>query len=115
MAEKIDPKTFFEVGVPSALEANKELAKAATGKTLQFDIVGKGGGKWTVDLQKATVKAGSIDKPDLEVEINVKDFGDLMAGKLSGDIAAGSGRMRAKGNVALMRIFGSMLSGAKAK
>jgi putative sterol carrier protein len=113
MAEQIDPKTFFEVGVPAALEANKELAKQATGKTLQFDIVGKGGGKWTVDLSKATSKAGGTDKADLEVEINVQDFSDLMTGKLAGDTAAGSGRMRAKGNVALLRIFGTMLTGAK--
>jgi hypothetical protein len=115
MAEQIDPKTFFEVGVPSALEANKELAKQATGKTLQFDIVGKGGGQWTVDLGTATSKAGHIDGADLEVEINASDFNDLMTGKLAGDIAAGSGRMRAKGNVSLLRIFGSMLTGAKAK
>jgi putative sterol carrier protein len=113
MAEQIDPKTFFEVGLPVALEANKELAGKATGNTIQFDILGKNGGNWTVDLSKATSKAGNTDKPDLRIEMNAQDFGLLMSGQLPGDQAAASGRMRATGNVGLLNVLGGMLVGAK--
>jgi putative sterol carrier protein len=113
MAEAIDAKMFFEVGVPAALQANKETAKSVSGKTIVFDILGKGGGKWVVDFAKLESKAGSVEKPDLYVEINVQDFGDLMTGKLGGDAAATGGRLRTNGNAQLLRILGSMLAGAK--
>jgi putative sterol carrier protein len=112
MAETIDAKMFFEVGVPVALQANKELAKS-NGKTIVFDILGKGGGTWVVDFAKCESKAGKIDKPDLYVEINAQDFSDLMTGKLAGDAAAMGGKLRTNGNAQLLRIFGSMLVGAR--
>ena len=114
MPEPIDAKTFFEIGVPAALEANKDTAKA-TAKTIVFHIVGKGGGRWLIDFAKLQSKAGEMQNPDLYVEMNVKDFSDLMDGTISGDDAASSGKMRAKGNSELLGLLGGMLAGAMSK
>jgi len=71
---------------------------------------------WTVDLKNGSgsVKKGEQGKPDCTVIMKESDFVDLMTGKLNGQSAFMSGKLKIKGNMALAMKLGKLSSGGGA-
>jgi len=69
---------------------------------------------WTVDLKNGAgfVKKGEHGKADCTVIMKESDFVDLMTGKLNGQSAFMSGKLKIKGNMALAMKLGKLSSGA---
>ncbi|MBI5542288.1 MAG: SCP2 sterol-binding domain-containing protein [Deltaproteobacteria bacterium] len=101
-------KRFFEEEIPAALKA-AEVACRTIGKTYQFVLNGPGGGSWVVDLATISCKPGRLEKPDLHLEMDSKDFTAMISGLLSGREAARTGRFQLRGNVELLTVLGRML------
>jgi putative sterol carrier protein len=92
-------KQSFEM-MPSRF--NKEAAKGLDA-TYQFDISGDGGGKWHVVIkdQKADVKEGAAASPSITISMAAQDYLDMLSGKLNGQVAFMSGKLRIAGDMGL--------------
>lgn len=92
----------FEVDIAERLKAKPEVAEAIK-SSYQFDLTGDGGGQWVVDLTKASdwVFAGSIDQAGVTITMSASDFLDLVAGKLNGQMAFMTGKLKIKGDMSL--------------
>lgn len=95
-------KEIFETKIATRLKSNPEVAQKINA-SYQFDLTGDGGGSWVVDLTKASdhVMAGKIDEPRVTVTMSAKDFVDLVAGKLNGQMAFMQGKLKIKGDMSL--------------
>jgi putative sterol carrier protein len=93
-------REFFEEVLPSRFKADKA---AGINVTVQVKITGPNGGDWivTIENQKLEVKEGNHPSPTLTLEIAEKDYLDLVNGKMSGEKAFLTGKLRFKGNIAL--------------
>lgn len=106
-------KVFDELA--ARLKADPAVVKKVNGVYL-FTIDGKN--HWTVDLKNGagSVKSGEHGKVDCTVQMAEKDFVDLMTGKLNGQSAFMSGKLKIKGNMNLAMKLGELSKGApKAK
>jgi putative sterol carrier protein len=94
------PKEFFENVLPSRFKPDKA---AGIDVTVQVNITGPNGGDWVVTIknQKLEVKEGNHPSPTLELEMAEADYLDLVNGKISGEKAFLTGKLRFKGNIAL--------------
>ncbi len=92
----------FEKHIPERLAAKPEVVQQIN-NAYQFEITGDGGGSWVVDLTKTAdfVSAGSIDEPGVTVTMTAKDFVALVEGKLNGQMAFMSGKLKIKGDMSL--------------
>lgn len=92
----------FAKHIPERLLAKPDLAKQIN-NSYQFDITGDDGGKYVVDLTQASdwVKEGTIDNPGVTVTMGAKDFLDLVGGKLNGQMAFMTGKLKIKGDMSL--------------
>jgi len=76
------------------------------GGVFNWDIIMKKGGKpvatWELDLKTMPghVKLGAAKKPDATFTMTDSDFNDVCSGKLSGQNAFMTGKMKIKGNLA---------------
>ncbi|MBI5501228.1 MAG: SCP2 sterol-binding domain-containing protein [Deltaproteobacteria bacterium] len=81
------------------------LPEKATGVTavVQFDITGEGGGQWHADIVNGAlaVVEGLHPKPQLTISASAPDYVDISTGKLNGQLAFMTGRLKAKGDLAL--------------
>lgn len=70
---------------------------------IQFDITGDGGGQWHADIVEGalSVVEGLHPKPELTLSASAQDYVDISTGRLNGQLAFMTGRLRAKGNLAL--------------
>ena len=66
--------------------------------------------EWTVDLKSGSgsVAKGSGAKPDCTIIMKEQDFVDLMTGKLNGQSAFMSGKMKIKGNMGAAMKLGKL-------
>jgi putative sterol carrier protein len=98
--ESKTPKEIMEKELPDRFKPEK--AKGID-TTVQMDINGPSGGRWTVTIkdQKLEVKEGTNPSPKLAIEIKETDFLDLVSGKLNGTAAFFSGKLKLKGDVAM--------------
>jgi len=94
------PKEFFENVLPRRFKPDKA---AGINVTVQVNITGPNGGDWVVTIknQKLEVKAGNYPSPTLTLEMAETDYLDLVNGKMSGEKAFLTGKLRFKGNIAL--------------
>jgi putative sterol carrier protein len=76
---------------------------------IQYDITGEGGGTYHADVADGTcaVHEGSAASPALTLTMASQDWLDMLAGKLNGQVAFTSGKLRIKGDMGLaMRLAG---------
>ncbi|MCX8153004.1 MAG: SCP2 sterol-binding domain-containing protein [Candidatus Bathyarchaeota archaeon] len=71
--------------------------------TVQVDIEGPNGGSWVVFIknQKIEAREGTYNSPTLRIAMEEKDYLDVINGKISGEKAFFSGKLRFKGDIGL--------------
>ncbi len=71
--------------------------------TYQFNITGDGGGEWSVALADGdvTVGTGTADNPSITLTMDGADFLDLISGKLNGQTAFLTGKLKIQGDMTL--------------
>ena len=100
MTEVKTPKDFFDEVLPSRFKPEKALG---INVTAQINITGPNGGDWIVIIknQKLEVKEGTHSSPTLTLEMAEADYLNLVNGKMSGEKAFLTGKLRFKGDMAL--------------
>jgi putative sterol carrier protein len=100
VTEAKTPKDFFEKVLPNRFKPDKA---AGVDVTVQIKITGTNGGNWAVTIksQKLEVKEGTQPSPTLSLEMEEADYMDVVNGKMSGEKAFLTGKLRFKGNIAL--------------
>lgn len=96
------PKDYFEKELPAKVKADPSKVAGFEG-VLQFFIKGDDGGAWNARIAGGAceVKAGEAEKPDITVTMKDSDFLNFVNGKLSGQMAFMTGKLKFKGNMAL--------------
>ncbi len=93
-------KQAFDI-MPSRF--NKEAAKGLNA-VYQFDLSGDGGGKWQVAIKDQTIESGGgalILSPNITIPMAAQDYLDMLSGKLNGQVAFMSGKLRIAGDMGL--------------
>ena len=100
LMEAKTPREFFEKVLPSRFNPSK--AKGVD-VAVQINITGPNGGEWMVIIkdQKLEVKEGTHPSPTLAIGVAEADYMDMVNGKMSGEKAFLTGKLRLKGNIAL--------------
>ena len=87
-----------------AMPANFKADKAAGMKAVyQWDVTGEGGGKWNAQIAdgKCEVSEGEHASPNITITVSAKDWLDILNGKLDGQMAFMSGKLKVKGDMSL--------------
>ncbi len=81
---------------------NKDAAKGLNA-VYQFDLSGDGGGKWHVMINndQCQVKEGPHASPSITISMTAQDYLDMLSGKLNGQVAFMSGKLRISGDMGL--------------
>jgi putative sterol carrier protein len=81
---------------------NKDAAKGLDA-VYQFDLTGDGGGKWYAVIKDQTceVKEGLNPSPNITITMTAQDYLDMIAGKLNGQMAFMTGKLRIAGDMGL--------------
>lgn len=103
--EDIAPAEFFTRWVPDSVEGDpaRSARLGETDATLEFELVGDGGGTFTLRVLGGAV-AGSVGpaaQPDLQVRVDVATWRELNSGALAAPEALLRRRLTLKGNLAL--------------
>lgn len=87
-------------GMPQTFLPEKAVGMNAV---IQFDIAGEGGGQWHADIVNGalTVVEGLHEKPGVTLSASAQDYLDISTGKLNGQLAFMTGRLKAKGDLGL--------------
>lgn len=93
------PKEFFEKEMPEKFEASKA---AGIDTVVQMNITGDNGGDWHIIIknQKMDIKEGVHPSPAITVKMKDTDYVDMVNGKLSGERAFMTGKLKFKGDMA---------------
>ncbi len=100
MTEAKTPIEFFEKILPSRFKPDKA---AGIDVTVQVSINGPNGGDWIVSIknQKLEIKEGKHSSPTLLINMAENDYMDVVNGKMSGEKAFITGKLRLKGDIGL--------------
>jgi putative sterol carrier protein len=100
MMEAKTPKDFFEKVLPARFKPDKA---AGIDVIVTVKITGSNGGDWVVRIKnlQLEVEEGTHPSPTLEVAMAETDYMDMVNGKMSGEKAFLTGKLRFKGNIAL--------------
>jgi putative sterol carrier protein len=100
VTEAKTPKEFFEKVLPGRFKPDRA---ADIDISVQIKITGPDGGNWvlTIKNQKLEVREGVHASPTLSLEMEEADYMDVVNGKMSGEKAFLTGKLRFKGNIAL--------------
>ncbi|HET6367155.1 MAG TPA: SCP2 sterol-binding domain-containing protein [Pseudomonadales bacterium] len=94
--------------------ASRFQPSKATGvnSTIQYDITGDQGGTWHAVIKDGTcaVNEGAAASPNLTLSMSSQDWLDMIGGKLSGQMAFMSGKLKLKGDMGLAMKVGSLFS-----
>jgi len=104
------PKEIFEQKLPEQMkEKGDEVTKVNA--IYQFDITGDNGGKWWVDTTKSGGEVGEGENADAKCTITMGDgdFMDMVDGKLNGQMAFMTGKLKIKGDMSLAMKLGNVL------
>lgn len=80
---------------------------------VQFDITGEGGGHWHAAIVDGALRVveGLHPSPDLVLTASAQDYLAISTGKLKGQLAFMTGRLKASGNLALAMKMQSIFRG----
>jgi putative sterol carrier protein len=94
------PAEFFDKALPKRFDPSKAEGFDAT---IQMNITGSKGGEWTVTIKdgKLETKKGTYSNPSMTITVADSDFLDLVNGKVSGERAFVSGRLKFEGNLSV--------------
>jgi putative sterol carrier protein len=92
------PKEVFEKVMPQKFNAAKA---AGIDTVIQMSFTGENAGDWiiTVKDQKMEIKPGVHSSPAITVKMKDTDFVDMATGKLSGERAFMTGKLKFKGDM----------------
>ena len=81
---------------------NADAAKGMN-STIQFNLAGDGGGQWYVAIKdgKAEVGKGTAPSPNMTLSMTAQDYVDMIMGKLNGQMAFMSGKLKISGDMGL--------------
>ncbi|MCP4678905.1 MAG: SCP2 sterol-binding domain-containing protein [Deltaproteobacteria bacterium] len=104
------PKEVFEEQVKPTL-AEKGDAVTKTNAVFQFKLTGDDGGEWWIDTTKpgGDVGAGTNDNAKCTVIMAASDFMDMVTGKLNGQMAFMTGKLKIEGDMGLAMQLGTVL------
>jgi len=90
---------FFS-GLQEAIDPEKVQGIDAT---YQWDINGDGGGKWWVKLSEGSVEIGEgeASDPNITLTVEAQDWVDIVNGKLNGQMAFLTGKLKIQGDMSL--------------
>src|SRR6059058_5374318 len=93
------PKDIF-AEMPNQLDAN---AAKGVNATIQFNLAGDNGGQWYVTIKdgKAEVTKGTASSPNMTLSMSASDYVDMILGKLNGQMAFMSGKLKISGDMGL--------------
>lgn len=99
-------KETFDL-MPSRFKPDKAQGLNAV---IQYEITGEGGGTWcaTVKDGACTVTQGAAATPTLALTMSGQDWLDMLSGKLSGQMAFMSGKLKLKGDMGLAMKLGTI-------
>ena len=108
MAEASSCKEVFD-NMPSRF--NKDAAKGLNA-TYQFDLSGDGGGQWyaVIASEQCEVNEGKAPSPSITISMNAKDYLDMVNGKLNGQMAFMTGKLKIAGDMGLALRLQSLFS-----
>jgi putative sterol carrier protein len=102
---EIEPLEFFTRWLPEVVAADPERRERLgdTAATLQFDLVGAGGGSFLLRVEGGAVRGapGPAESADLRLELDVETWRALNAGALSAPEAFLKRRLRVEGSFLL--------------
>lgn len=103
-----DVSQFF-AQVPDKINRDKIQGMNAV---YQFDITGDGGGQYYVAIANgdAQVQQGVHESPNITLTISADDFENLVTGKLNGQTAFLTGKLKIKGDMTLAMKLGSVFN-----
>ena len=80
----------------------KDAAKGLTA-TYQFDLSGDGGGQWYAAIanEQCEVKEVKAASPNITISMAAKDYLDMVNGKLNGQMAFMTGKLKIAGDMGL--------------
>jgi putative sterol carrier protein len=93
------PQEIF-AEMPNALNAD---AAKGMNATIQFNLSGDDGGQWYVVVKdgKAEVSKGTAPSPNMTLSMSAQDYVDMTMGKLNGQMAFMSGKLKISGDMGL--------------
>ncbi len=101
----ISPIEFFTRWIPESVEQDLSRQKrlGATEATLEFELLGEGGGTFTLQLSGGAVRGcvGSAEQPDLRIRLDLDTWRALNSRELSAPEAFLRRRVRLEGNLVL--------------
>lgn len=94
------PKEFFDKVLPARLDISKAAGLDAV---VQVNLTGPNGGDWMVTIkdQRLDVKQGVHAAPSITIKMADTDYVDMVNGKLSGERAFMTGKLKFKGSMAM--------------
>ena len=97
-----EPRDWFDRELPEKVSADPSKVAGFSG-TLQFTLSGEKGGAWSVTIADGTVEVKEGTDPAAKFKVEMKDvhFVDMMNGKLSGQKAFMTRKLKFHGNVTL--------------
>eukprot|EP00834_Sanchytrium_tribonematis_P007395 NODE_661_length_4933_cov_0.690112.p3 type:complete len:209 gc:universal NODE_661_length_4933_cov_0.690112:1071-445(-) len=99
----------------NGLNAQEKQQLSKINGVFQFEITqGSNTEKWYIDLKSIKINQGEIQN-DVVIKISDDDFALLAIGKLDGQKAFMSGKLKAKGNIMLTTKLTQVLKGAQSK
>ena len=94
------PAEFF-TKQNETIQADLDKAKAVNAVYL-FDLTGDDGGKWTVNLKDAPgTSEGDAGGAQCTITMAASDFVDMVEGRLNGQMAFMSGKLKVQGDMSL--------------
>jgi putative sterol carrier protein len=96
-----------------AMAGRFQPSKAAgVNATIQYDITGDQGGTWNAVIKDGAcqVNSGAAASPNLTITMSSQDWLDMTGGKLSGQMAFMSGKLKLKGDMGLAMKIGSIFT-----
>ena len=95
----MNPQEIFD---QMSANLNADAAKGMN-STIQFNLSGDNGGQWYVVIKdgKAEVNKGTAPSPNMTLSMSAQDYVDMIMGKLNGQMAFMSGKLKIAGDMGL--------------